>query len=201
MAAHHLLRIGFDHLPRGDEVPQPSRARRARCGPWLGGLAPRAARPQLSRSRGIRQSPPENPAVRTWWRSRTIRGQGGCPLRASARTPTHYTAAAAKRLGTAKQHSPTPRASCALDATAHLSTHVVERGQALKGLRLGVEGDNVLHDRGVRVPVKVLQVVGGENIYVARARDPRKEDDLLGVARLEEALHPLDLMAGKADAP
>mmetsp|Transcript_42325 Transcript_42325/g.117102 ORF Transcript_42325/g.117102 Transcript_42325/m.117102 type:complete len:369 (-) Transcript_42325:2513-3619(-) len=76
-----------------------------------------------------------------------------------------------------------------------LRAGVVEGGELLESLGLGVEGDDVLDDLRVGVPVEVLQVVGREDVDVARARDAREEDNLLGVARLEQALHRLDLVA------
>mmetsp|Transcript_28767 Transcript_28767/g.95546 ORF Transcript_28767/g.95546 Transcript_28767/m.95546 type:complete len:347 (-) Transcript_28767:765-1805(-) len=77
----------------------------------------------------------------------------------------------------------------------NLRAHVVEGGERLERLALVVKRDDVLQDLGVRVPVQVLQVVCGEDVDLARARYTGKEDNLVGVPRLEQAAHPLDLVA------
>ena len=75
-----------------------------------------------------------------------------------------------------------------------LRAGVVEGGELLECLRLRVESHDVLDDVSVTVPVEILQVVGRQDVDVARARDARKEDDLLRVPRLEQALHRLHLV-------
>mmetsp|Transcript_98596 Transcript_98596/g.279427 ORF Transcript_98596/g.279427 Transcript_98596/m.279427 type:complete len:436 (-) Transcript_98596:2955-4262(-) len=75
-----------------------------------------------------------------------------------------------------------------------LGTGIIERGELVMGLRLAVELDYVLHDVVVVVPVEALQVVPGEHVDVGLARGAGEEDDLLGVAALEQALHRLQLV-------
>jgi len=78
---------------------------------------------------------------------------------------------------------------------AHLRAHIVEGGEALERFRFCVESDDILHHIAVRMPVEVLQIVCRQNVDVAGARDSREKDDLVRVATLQQAFHPLDLVA------
>mmetsp|Transcript_57732 Transcript_57732/g.175860 ORF Transcript_57732/g.175860 Transcript_57732/m.175860 type:complete len:395 (-) Transcript_57732:115-1299(-) len=76
----------------------------------------------------------------------------------------------------------------------HLGARVVEGGELLVRLGLAVKLDDAPHDLLVVVPVQALQVVPGEHVDVRLPRRAGEEDDLLGVAALQEALHGLELV-------
>ena len=78
-----------------------------------------------------------------------------------------------------------------LDGGARL----VKVAQLLVRLGLGVKVDDGAQHVGVRVPRERLQVVCAEDVDFARAAHAREKLDLLRVARLDERLHRLHLVA------
>mmetsp|Transcript_7852 Transcript_7852/g.23631 ORF Transcript_7852/g.23631 Transcript_7852/m.23631 type:complete len:643 (-) Transcript_7852:2054-3982(-) len=76
-----------------------------------------------------------------------------------------------------------------------LRARLVKRREAVHRLGLGVKADDVLHHLRVGMPVERLQVVGRHHVHVLLARHACEEDDLLRVARPQQRLHRLDLLA------
>ena len=73
--------------------------------------------------------------------------------------------------------------------------NLIEHGQQVIRLALGVEGDDVLHDVSVVPPVQSLEVISGQDVDLSLARHVCEEDDLVGVAGFQESLHGLEPVA------
>mmetsp|Transcript_34653 Transcript_34653/g.68450 ORF Transcript_34653/g.68450 Transcript_34653/m.68450 type:complete len:298 (-) Transcript_34653:1128-2021(-) len=71
----------------------------------------------------------------------------------------------------------------------------IEECQFVEGPSLQVEGDDVFHQVGVRLPAEALEEIRSEDVDVGLSSRACKEDDLLGVPRLQQCLHSSHLVA------